>query len=144
MATTSFNVPRVTRRGEKGGDKKPVKSDQSVINGLFRMGSQSHSLTMSGKKLKRLGDAQRKQKQNEITTTMTLKFLVRLITKLSTRLPELSTSRLGIKFKRILGKTTKAQPPTLESCTLLMRELHMSDESYSVTTTLSPNKIAVL
>ena len=59
------------RRGEKGGDKKPVKSDQSVINGSFRMGSHSHSVTMSGKKLKRLGDAQRKQKQSQITTTMT-------------------------------------------------------------------------
>ena len=62
-----------------------------------RMGS--HSQAMSGKKVKRLGDAQKRKKQSEITTSMTSKFLRRLII-------ELSTSRLGVKFERMLGRTT--------------------------------------
>ena len=47
-------------------------------------------------------------------------------------------SRLGLNFKRMIGQSNKTQPPALESCTLLMKTLHVSDESYSVTTTLTP------
>ena len=65
-------------RRVKGGDKKAGKFDQSVINGFFRMGSHSHCVKMSGKKLKSLGDAQKKKKQSEITRKMTSKFLRRL------------------------------------------------------------------
>ena len=101
----------------------------------------SDSLKMAGKHVKRFGDAQKKKKQSEIKTNMTKKFLQRPITELSTRLPKLPTSKLGIKFAKMLGKTTKSQPPTLESCTLLLCELHVSDDMYQVTT-LNAKKIA--
>ena len=101
----------------------------------------SDSLKMAGKHVKRFGDAQKKKKQSEIKTNMTKKFLQRPITELSTGLPKLPTSKLGIKFAKMLGKTTKSQPPTLESCTLLLCELHVSDDMYQVTT-LSVKKIA--
>ena len=61
------------------------------------MGIHNNNSTMLGKKsLKRLGDAQRRMRQNEITSSMTSKFLVRLIKELSEKLPELSTSKLGL------------------------------------------------
>ena len=113
-------------RGERGGDKKTGKSALlGIKQSFFRMSSHK----MSANKIKLLGEDQKKRKKNERTSSMTSKFLRSLILELSSRLPKLSTSRLGLKFARMLGRTSKSNTPSsLESCTLLLRELRVSDE----------------
>ena len=75
---------------------------------------------------------------------MTNKFLVRLISELSEKLPELSMSKIGLKFRKILEKSSKTKPSALESCTMLMEIPHVSNASYCVTNILTPRKAATL
>ena len=135
-------------RGWKGGccDKKPVCSfDQGITDGLYQMGSHLRYSKMVGRKdVKRLGDAQKLLRQKKLTSTNASRFLIHLISELADRLPEMSMSRAGMRFRKILGKNNKAKPPVVESCTMLIETMKISDSSYCVTNIIMPRRAAAL
>ena len=120
-------------KGWKGGcsDKKPVQTDQGITNGFFQMmGSHLRNSTMVGSKdVKRLGDVQKLLRQKKLTSTKANRFLIHLISELANRLPEMSMSRAGTRFRKILGRNNKAKPPVVESCLMLMETMKISDSA---------------
>ena len=109
------------------------------------MGSHLRNSTMVGRKdVKRLGDAQKLLRQKKLTSTKANRFLIHLISELANRLPEMSMSRAGMRFRKILGRGNKAKPPVVESCTMLMETMKISDASYCVTNIITPRRAATL
>ena len=83
------------------------------------------------------------RKKKESSARMSTKFLKCLIVELAARLPELSTTKLGRKFADLLRNRPKSSATSLDSCTLLLREMKVTDCSYRVAA-LSPRRAADL